>query len=348
MFLYIEDHNQNRQQFKILEYEDLKPLFEMFPRTEKIALSSDDLKHATQRIARYLSSGHIHAWVEYNQLEKGLKEKAAALGLSLATAMTPTLITMQKPEYTPKLSETTKVEQKKPSTDFGIHPADRFLWNTMQIESSGGLNTEHKTIKHGKFKGERAIGKWGLLKPTVNEIVNRMRISGNLKPEHAKLETMSRDNLDAHFKENPQVELDMARFLASHVLKRQKGNQLKAAYSWLYGHNLFPSDISEHHLANEDYVAKYKKFDRKNPFKATKRTIASVSKNETGDINFSTRFKNWYIKRTDEKTKDPMRDKTFVPDLGRRREEELDEIKPDSQKTPEQKLKDNIKRVNKK
>lgn len=346
MFLYIEDHNNNRRQFKILEYEDLKPLFEMFPRTEKIALGSDDLKHAVQKIAKYLSSGHLTAWVEHNQLEKGLKEKAAALGLSLATAMAPSLLQTDTPQVKPKVP--VKIEQIKPSTDFGTHPTDRFLWNTMQIESSGGLNTEHQPIKHGRFKGERAIGKWGLLKPTVNEIVNRMRIAGNLKAEHARLETMSRDDLEHHFKENPQVELDMARFLASHVLKRQKGNQHKAAYSWLYGHNLFPSDISEHHLANEDYVAKYKKFDRKNPFKQPNRQIASMQKSSYHDPNFAMRFKSWYILRTDEKTKNPIRDRNFVPDLGRRREEELDEIKPDSQKTPEEKLKDNLKRVNKK
>lgn len=348
MFLFIEDHKQNRQQFKILGYQDLKPIFEMFPRTEKIALNSDDLAHAVKNIAKYIGSGHLNAWVEFNQLEKGLKEKAAALGLSLAASISPSIMQTAIPNYIPNVP--IRQEKITPSTDFGKHPTDRFLWNTMQIESSGGQNTKHKPIKSGKFKGEKAIGKWGLLKPTINEVVNRMRISGNLTPEYAKLETMSRDDLDKHFKENPQVELDVARSLATHVLKRQKGNQQKAAYAWLYGHNLFPSDIGEHHLASEDYVNKYKKYDRKNPFKSLgpARNIASIKKNDYYSPNFAMKIKNWYAIRTDEKTKNPLRDNTFVPDLGRRRDEELDQIKPDSQKTPEEKLKDNIKRVNKK
>lgn len=348
MFLYIEDHKHNRKQFKILDYEDLKPLFELFPRTEDIALSSDNLKNAAEKIARYISSGYLNAWVEFNELEKGLKEKATALGLSLAASMVPNFASTTNIDYVPKLPTPIVREQPK-TTDFGTHPEDRFLWNVRENETSGGINLAHKPVKHGKFKGETALGQWGLLKPTVDEILHRMKLSGKLTPEYERLTSMDRNQLDSHLKQNPQIELNLVRNLASHVLKRQRGNQHKAAYAWLNGHNLFPSDISEQHLLNSDYVSKYKKADRKNPFKAKSpsRSVAMNKQEISFDTEFAIRLKNWFLSRTDEKTKNPMRDRTFVPDLGRRREKELDHVTADSQKTNEEKLKNNIKQVNK-
>jgi hypothetical protein len=349
MFLYIETHNFNRKQFKINSYEDLAPLFAMFPRTERIALRSKNLKDAAIKISKYLSTGHSHSWVEFNDLEKGLKEKAAAVGFSLATMLSPTLTQINKPEYTPSIP-TPKVETKTASTDFGSHPMDSFLWTTMQIESSGGKNVKHKPAPGGGAnKGQIAIGKWGLMKNTIDEVVNRMKIAGKITPEYEKLKAMNRDQAESFLKEKPQMELDLARHLADHIVRRQKGDYHRAAYAWLYGHNLYPSDIPENKLHNEPYVIKYKKYSKNSPFNIQSgRMPASVKKNQDStEFNFSTNFQSWYKKRIDEKTKEPMRDRNFVPDTGRKRDEDLDKIKSNSQKTSEEKLKDNIKVVNK-
>lgn len=344
VFLYVQDMSGERSRYRIETLEDMAQVFEFYPKTRKIMMNSDSIEHGVEKVAQYLSSHHMQAWVEGASLEKGLKEKAAALGLSLATAVAPTMLTHQAPEFKPAPPKV-QVEQKVPETDFGTHPRDRFLWTVKQIESSGGKNTNHQPVKHGRFKGEVAMGKWGLLKPTVNEIVNRMRIQGKLTPEYQRLEGMDRNSLDVHLKKNPQIELNLVRFLADHVVNRQKGDKHRAAYAWLNGHNLYPSDISDDHIQNSDYVSKYKKYDLKNPFKP-KRNIAenAVKKNE---FDFKVHFKQWYDKRTEQKTKDPMRDMTFVPDPGKLRDEKLDQIKADSQKTSMEKLKSNIDKVNK-
>lgn len=345
IFLYVQDMAGERSRYRVETLEDMADIFKLYPKTRKIMMNADTMEHGLQKVAEYLSSHHMQSWIESATLEKGLKEKAAALGLSLATAITPTILSHQTPEFKPQPVQV-EAEQKQPETDFGTHHMDRFLWNVKQIESSGGKNTSHKPVKYGRFKGEVAIGKWGLLKPTVDEIVNRMRIKGQLTPEYERLASMDRKYLDSYLKNNPQVELNLARFLADHVVSRQKGDKHRAAYAWLNGHNLFPSDISEDHINNSDYVRKYKKYDAKNPFKP-KRTVAQ-SDFKKNEFDFKTEFNQWYTKRIEQKTKDPMRDITFVPDPGRIRDSKLDEIKPYSQKTDIEKLKSNIDKVNRK
>jgi ADP-ribosylglycohydrolase len=61
--------------------------------------------------------------------------------------------------------------------------------------------------------------------------------------------------------------------------------------------------------------------------------------------DFKMNLKNWYKERHETT---PTRDHTFVPDMGRIREEELDAIKPASLMSPEEKLKYNVAQVNKK
>ena len=348
MMLMIEANGGERIHFKVNEFEDLDSVVHHYPQVESIIYKGSNLEEVLQNIAKYLSTSHQKVWVE-GGLEKGLREKAAALGLTASMLTTPTVLQHKAPEvqFNPPKQEQTK----KPETDFGKHPVDSFLWNLKQIESSGGKNTKHPMITYGVAKGSRAIGSWGLLKPTVNEIVNRARLAGKLTPDLEAMGHMDRDKLEEHLKKNPQAELDLVRNLAGHVLKRQKGDKHRAAYAWNMGHNLFPDQIGENQLGTHNYVDKFKAADKINPFNKKKadRMPASVNiaKSEV-DTVFKTRIDQWYKKRDDDKTKEPTRDRNFVPDPGRLREKELDEARPESQKTSQQKLMEGIKIANKK
>ena len=66
-----------------------------------------------------------------------------------------------------------------------------------------------------------------------------------------------------------------------------------------------------------------------------------------GVSNFGMKFNQWVKKRENDKTKNPTRDSTFVPNMGKIRDSDLDKIKADSQKTSETKLKENIDKANK-
>lgn len=347
MMLYVEDLKGNRDQYRINEIEDLSPLISRYPRIKDFLAASVDLDEAVNMTARYISSGYLNAWVENDHLEKGFKEKAAALGISLATSLAPVQSALTSKYHTPEFTPSAPIaEPQQPGeleTDFGSHPRDRFLWNIAQIESSGGKNTNHQPVKAGRFKGERAVGKWGLLKPTVNEIVNRMKLKGSLSPEYAQLIDMDRDALDAHLKKNPQQELDLARFLADHVITRHKGDKNRAAYSWLYGHNLFPSAISDDMLANEDYVNKYKRYDKKNPYKPN-RALTMVKSEEPIGVTFDSKFKEWYAIRQDQKLEPQFYDKRRQ-DKGPTDPTDHPE-KHDGDKTSLERMKDNIKIAN--
>lgn len=346
MILYLQSPGADRQWFKIVDFEDLNPVFAMFPMTHEIAMSCDTLKEAVDAIVEYLSGHAMSAWVEDADLSKSLRSKALALGLSLA-ALGGDGHKIQTPSVKP--NPPVQAGKQETSTDFGKHPMDRFLWNVEQLESSGGKDTNHKPVSSGKFKGNKAIGKWGMLKSTIDEMTMRMRAKGAITPEFQQLEPMSRDMTEEYFKKNPQVELNLARKLAEHVTSRQRGDLHRAAFSWLHGHNLHPQDIPDNKLVNSEYVSKFKHLDKVNPY-APKRDMSSIKKTmpNIDSEDFKMKVKNWFNRRSDEQTSEPMHSSNFQPDPGRLRDDKLDAITPSSMKDPMGKLMDNIKRVNEK
>ena len=88
--------------------------------------------------------------------------------------------------------------------------------------------------------------------------------------------------MKVYIEKNPDIEEKLARSLASHVLQRQDGDEEKAAYSWLYGHNLSPRKIEKMDYQDEPYVKKYKKLNLPtNSLRLMFYYIAPVSRIET-------------------------------------------------------------------
>lgn len=207
----------------------------------------------------------------------------------------------------------------------GKHPADAFLWNIRQIESSGGSNVDHDPISHGQFKGQKAMGRWGLLKPTVVDIIKRAKAAGKLSPDMAALETMPRDTAHKFLMKHPHTELKMVRLLANHVLSRHGGDMQRAAYSWLNGHNLSSDRIHSDQLAASDYVQKFNKYHAINPYKGKlKPSLAAKSLKLEAKPVFKARLHSW-LEKHPEKIYQDRRSIVQTNDYGRVREEELDE-----------------------
>jgi hypothetical protein len=320
MIIYWESQNGDRKQWRINSFDDFEQLFPLFPRVKDIVMSSETLPDAIESTVDYLSSGTGESWTERNEdVSKALKEAGMALGIALGT-MAPSNISNTVAHTQPQAQQMAK----RPSVPFGQHPADRFLWNVSQVESSGGKDTDHPVVKYGLSRGDKAIGRWGLLRNTVLEMNNRSRLSGQLSPDREKLNTMSREQMNEHLSKNPDLELELARQTAQHVLKRNKGDMNKAAYAWLHGHNLHPTEIDANKITSSDYVSKFRSFDRKNPFATQSRTVAGMKKVEE-DGDFEGRLTNWHGKRMEQAREPAPRDTTYVPDPGRIREKELDE-----------------------
>lgn len=147
-----------------------------------------------------------------------------------------------------------------PVLEFGTQPEDTFLWNIQQLESSGGKYIFHKY--HNQEKA--AIGKWGLKRPTINEMINRYR--QQLPKSILLLSHMSYSQIHQYFQMRPDIELEIARLLARHLMMKHQGNATKMAYAWRFGHNLSPFRITKNHLKNSNYVRKFKRLNSINPF----------------------------------------------------------------------------------
>ena len=139
---------------------------------------------------------------------------------------------------------------------------DNFLSIIGQIESSGGTNFDHAEIQDGMHEGHRAAGTYGLMPNTIDEILNRMRLQGEVNPNLQSLSEMSPEEKKLAVENNPDMENALARSLANRVLDNQNNDEEKAAYSWFQGHNMSPQDIDEQDYQNHDYVKKYNKFKK--------------------------------------------------------------------------------------
>ena len=129
----------------------------------------------------------------------------------------------------------------------------------MQLESSGGTNTNHPTVQNGLQAGTTAIGKYGLMPNTVKELINQRRQTGTMTPELQDLDNMSPDDMKSYIEKNPDLESQFANSLATKVIHKQGGDEDRAAYSWKYGDNLTPDQIPNEVLQSNPYVQKFKR-----------------------------------------------------------------------------------------
>lgn len=135
-----------------------------------------------------------------------------------------------------------------------------FLNKIMQIESSGGKNVNHPVVTAPNLQqGDQAVGRYALMPNTVKELVNRRRLRGTVSPEMLDLTQMAPDQLKQHLATNPELEEQLANDLSTHVIRKQGGDEDKAAYSWIQGHNLNPNQITPDTLNKSDYVQKFRR-----------------------------------------------------------------------------------------
>lgn len=260
-----------------------------------------------------------------NDMYKGIKEGLAALGIALAPIATQGPQSFDHHKDRPAIQEA----QESSISDFGSEPIDRFLWNIMQVESSGGKNTNHRRMASGMHKGHKAAGRWGLMPHSVNEMLNRMQNSGDSNPALEQMRGMNSQELDSHFKDNPKHELGIARYMANHAMERQGNDTNRAAYSWLMGHNKSYAQHPDYHIDNHYYVKRYNNYDKENPYsemyessKSGFEPIDMTMKSEPNKL--SSQIKQWLKLRDAKRQKGENSYFNGAPDPGRQREEELD------------------------
>lgn len=155
-----------------------------------------------------------------------------------------------------------------------------FLDKIAELESSSGKDTQHKTVESGIQAGDTAIGRYGLMPKTIDEMVNRATKSKTITPEMKSLIGMSGEEKKEYLETHPEVEYKVAEQLATQVLGKQGGDEEKAAYSWLYGHNLSPEKIEARNYEDDPYVKKLKDLRETASMDENKPIIKSGSEDE--------------------------------------------------------------------
>lgn len=139
---------------------------------------------------------------------------------------------------------------------------DNFLDVISQLESSGGTNLNHKPVIHGIQAGDTAMGQYGLMPNTVNELLNRQRLNNSRDP--ASVESSS--DMKQQIENNPILEKQLANQLAQQVLTKNADPSM-AAYAWHMGHNLTPQQIQDRDYQNNGYVQKFNKIRKQLGYK---------------------------------------------------------------------------------
>jgi len=113
-----------------------------------------------------------------------------------------------------------------------------FLRKTAEIESSGGKNLDHATIKSGVHAGDSAKGRYGLMPNTLDELRNRM-LREKLQVPQLDLKTATKEQIAEAVVNNPELE-DMFATQLLRTIKSRGVDDTTANYMWEYGHNKIP------------------------------------------------------------------------------------------------------------
>lgn len=134
------------------------------------------------------------------------------------------------------------------------------LENIKMLESSGGKNVNHKTLRRGLHAGDSAVGSYALMPKTTDEIINRAYQQGDADIDIQRLKELDKKARRQYILNNPSVEEKLAKRLAEHVLEKNEDNDEAAAHAWLYGHN---KKYEPEELENSERVAKYRELKQK-------------------------------------------------------------------------------------
>lgn len=163
------------------------------------------------------------------------------------------------------LDTVTKVEVRKnqaKKTQFpGASPEEQaFLKDTAMIESSDGDNVDHMPINYGIQKGTAAVGRYGLMPNSIQELIKRAEQNGEANEQLLQLKDKPQEEIVKTFNDNPQLEDEMALRMRRHIMSRPGvQNDEQANYMWQHGHNLNSDKLEERNYEQDPRTIKFKK-----------------------------------------------------------------------------------------
>lgn len=169
-----------------------------------------------------------------------------------------------------------------------------FLKKIAMIESSDDYQAKHRQMQGGMHRGMQAVGKYGLMPYTVDDIRSRMAPEVPNLSEHEQihvpipltaapqpgtlLHRLSAMYQADQLREDPHAQELLANYLAHNLLQGTGGDQERAAYMWTMGYNpktrmgaedwehsiaRRAAQVSPEKLDQSDYVQKFRALAQK-------------------------------------------------------------------------------------
>lgn len=129
--------------------------------------------------------------------------------------------------------------------DYKADQVRNFLRKISILESSGGENTNHPEMKEGMHAGTSAVGQYGLMPLTAQDLDRQYGVN--------ELQGLPKEEVQQQLTEDPELQQRLASTLASQLLN--KNPEETAAYKWEAGQYSNPSPET---LAQSSRVRKFK------------------------------------------------------------------------------------------
>ena len=165
-----------------------------------------------------------------NGLIDKIKSGAASLGMVAAMASTSPQVQADIPNV-----NITKPEQTIAHEDQDTRPKyskNHILNAIKEVESAGGKNIKHKTVKKGLNKGMYSRSEYGLMPLTIKDTING---NGRLQKKYGNLLTLKGDKFHEEYRKHPNIEKELASRHYDQIAKNFGHDLHKIAYAWLNG-----------------------------------------------------------------------------------------------------------------
>lgn len=121
------------------------------------------------------------------------------------------------------------------------------------LESTNRDDVVHRTVATGPQAGTTAIGKYGQMPNTIENLASRNVRDDQATPLDMLLKGATPDQITQIMKDNPAKQQDYASQLSEDVLDKSNNDVPAAAAGWLYGHNLSADQMREKLKKDPEY-----------------------------------------------------------------------------------------------
>jgi hypothetical protein len=135
-----------------------------------------------------------------------------------------------------------------------------FLRQISQIESTAGQNVDHQELKHGIQRGTAAVGRYGLMPNSIQELVKRGEMAHEDAPAIQKLKGLDALTAAQVVKSDPALEDEMA-VRMKRLIETRPGIKTpeQVNYMWQYGHNLNADKLNERNYMQAPRTLQFQK-----------------------------------------------------------------------------------------